>query len=79
MSTQIPYRVIEQFVCEIEPANFHSNNAIVANNVDKQMVGHVSDALIEKLLPLIRSWKIWKDSTIITGKERRAPEEPPFN
>lgn len=71
---QHSYGVGEQFECEIEPTNLHSNNAIAVKNVDKQMVGHVPEALAEKLQPLIKSWKIWKVTTIITGKERRAPE-----
>ena len=68
------HRVGEQFECEREPTNLHSNNDIAVKNVNKPRVGHVSEALTEKLLSLIKSWKIGTVATIITGKEKRAPK-----
>ena len=38
-------------------------------------VGHVPEALAEKLFPLMKEWKLYKVTATITGEKRRAPEE----
>jgi hypothetical protein len=43
-------------------------------NKNKEVVGHVPEALAAKLHPLLKSWKVWKITAVITGQQRRAPE-----
>ena len=58
-----------------EPNNEYSKNAIIvkSNNVGC-IVGHVSEALAEKLFPLMKEWKLYKVTATITGEIRRVPE-----
>ena len=59
------YKVGEDFLCEIEVSNCHSNNAISVINKSKEVVGHVPEELAAKLHPLIKAWKVWKVTTVI--------------
>lgn len=67
------YTVGEELVCEMEPTNAHSNNAIAVKK-NENVVGHVPEALAAKLHPLMKNWKVHRITCVITGQERRAPE-----
>lgn len=69
-----PYKVGDEFLCEIETTNQHSENAIAVLKGNKDVVGHVPEALAAILYPLIKTWKIWKVTVVITGQHRKAPE-----
>ena len=69
-----PYKVGEDFLCHIEAANLHSNNAIVVLKKNKEVVGHVPEALAAKLHPLMKAGKVTQVTTVITGNQRKAPE-----
>ena len=74
MFTTIPtISVGEDFLCEIEVSNCHSNNAISVIDKSKEVVGHVPKRLAAKLHPLIKAWKVWKVTNVTTGQQRRAP------
>ena len=38
------------------------------------IVGHLPEALAEKLFPLMKEWKLYKVTATITGEKRRLPE-----
>ena len=55
-----------------------SNNAISVINKNKEVVGHIPEALAAKLHSLVskllKFWKVWKITAVITGQQRRAPK-----
>ena len=60
----------------LERNNEYSKNAIIlkSNNVVLYIVGHLPEALAEKLFPLMKEWKLYKVTAMITGEKRRLPE-----
>ena len=45
--------MFETLICEKEPTNKHSQNAIAEKNKDQQVIVHVSEALVSKLFPYL--------------------------
>ena len=68
------YKVDETLICEREPIDKHSQNAMAVKNKAQQVIGHVSEALASKLFTLIYEWKIYKVSTTIFGERCKAPK-----
>ena len=67
------YKVNEELKCFLQPDNNNGNNAIVLKSKDV-VVGHIPEALAEKLFPLMKRWKLYQIKVTITGEKRRAPE-----
>ena len=67
---------VEGTLC-LPVSTIFSNNAISVINKNREVVGqHIPEALAAKLHPLLskllKFWKVWKITAVITGQQRRA-------
>ena len=67
-------KVGEILICEREPINKHSQNAITVKGKDQQVIIHVPEGLTSKLFTIMQKWKIYKVNATISGEKRKVPE-----
>jgi hypothetical protein len=64
------YKIDEQFRCEQDATNAHSENAILVKSIGGSKIGHLPEALAKKLAPLLKNGKISEiDGTITSGAQ----------
>ena len=72
---QYNYTVGEDFSCAMEPSNICSKNAIaVKEKKSNKIVGHIPEPLAKIIYLLMKSWKVYEITCIITGQSKKAPE-----
>ena len=50
------------------------STAKIIVEANKVVVRHVPEALVEKLFPLMKEWKLYKVTSTVTGEKRRTSE-----
>ena len=65
---------LTRLFCTLEPANKHSNNAIVVKSGKDDIVGHVPETPAKKSLNFMKSQRIGIMDSEVTGDPRPAPK-----